>query len=178
MRIPLALTALALVATPFMASSALADEGMWTFENFPTAKVQQLYGWGPDEKWLDRVRKASVRLNVGCSGSVVSKEGLVLTNHHCVADCESDLSSPGNDHLQDGFFAATRRDEKICPGVEASILQSVTDVTDRVKKSTASLGMAQIAAARAAEIATIEKEACGDDRKRSCEVVNLYRGGQ
>src|SRR6185503_12471827 len=126
MRIPLALAALACLAVPLIASRAAADEGMWTFDGFPTAKVKQAYGFAPDAKWLDRVRGASVRLDGGCSGSVVSKDGLVLTNHHCIADCEADLSSPGNDHLQDGFFAPTRRDEKICPGVEASILQSTT----------------------------------------------------
>ncbi len=151
---------------------------MWTFDNFPSARVKQLlYGFGPDQKWLDRVRKASVRLEGGCSGSIVSKDGLVLTNHHCVADCESDLSSPGNDYHQDGFFAPTRKDEKICPGAEASILQAMSDVTARV--SAAGEGAASEAAgARSSEIAAIESQACGENRLKRCEVVNLYRGGQ
>ncbi len=169
MRIQLALAAAVFLAIPaVLVSGAVADEGMWTFDNFPSAKVKQLYGFAPDQKWLDRVRKTSVRLDGGCSGTVVSKDGLVLTNHHCVADCESDLSSPGNDYHQDGFFAPTRKDEKICPSAEASILQSMTDVTQRVKA----------ASGRNAEIAAIEKEACGENRARRCEVVNLYRGGQ
>ncbi len=179
MRIRLAVAAAALLGTAFAAgSAALADEGMWTFDNFPAARVKQLYGFAPDQKWLDRVRKASVRLDGGCSGSVVSKDGLVLTNHHCVADCESDLSTPGNNYHQDGFFALTRKDEKICPGAEASILQSMTDVTKRVKDATAKVSAMDASGARAAEIAAIEKEACGENKTKRCEVVNLYRGGQ
>lgn len=179
MRIRFAVAGMALLATgPTAGSAAFADEGMWTFDNFPTAKVKQLYGFAPDQKWLDRVRKASVRLDTGCSGSVVSKDGLVLTNHHCVAGCAGDLSAPGNDYRQNGFFTSARREEKICPGAEASILQAMTDVTRRVKDATAGVGAGEAAGARAAEIAAIEKEACGENRLKRCEVVNLYRGGQ
>src|SRR5690606_28332824 len=171
MRIRFAAIAALAAATFAAGTAALADEGMWTFDNFPSAKVKQLYGFAPDQKWLDRVRKASVRLDVGCSGSVVSKDGLVLTNRHCVSDCEADLSSPGHDYVQDGFFATARKDEKICPGAGASILQSMTDVTQRVQKAEPGL-------ARAAEIDAIETEACGENRQKLCQVVNLYRGGQ
>jgi peptidase S46-like protein len=170
--------ALALAAIAFAAPAAKADEGMWTFDAFPSAKVKQLYGFGPDQKWLDRVRKASVRLDGGCSGSVVSTDGLVLTNHHCVSDCATALSSPQHDLANDGYLAATRKDEKICPGAEASILQSITDVTDRVKRATTNTPAVQAGMARAAEIARIEAETCGEDRRKRCEVVNLYRGGQ
>ena len=105
MRIPFMIAAAACSpCRPFLVSRAMADEGMWTFDNFPSARVKQLYGFAPDPTWLDRVRRASVRLDVGCSGTVVSKDGLVLTNHHCVTDCESDISSPGNDYVQDGFW--------------------------------------------------------------------------
>ena len=148
---------------------ASADEGMWTFDNFPAAKVQQQYGFTPDPKWLDRVRKATVRLESGCSGSVVSKDGLVLTNHHCVTDCAADLSSPGNDYVDDGFYTAARKDEKICPGFEASILQSVTDVTARVEADPSA--SAQI-------ISDIEEEACAGKSRLRCDVVSMYRGGQ
>jgi Peptidase S46 len=174
MRIALMLASTAAI----LALPAVADEGMWTFDNFPAAKVKQLYGFAPDAKWLNRVRAASVRLEGGCSGSVVSKDGLVLTNHHCVAGCESDLSSPGNDYQQDGFLAGSRKEERTCPGAEASILHSSTDVTVRVKGATANVAASEASGARAAEIAAIEHEACGEDSRKRCEVVNLYRGGQ
>ncbi len=170
--------AIALVLAPTLVAPASADEGMWTFDAFPSARVKQLYGFGPDQKWLDRVRKATVRLEGGCTGSVVSTDGLVLTNHHCVSDCSTDLSSPGHDLANDGYLAANRKDEKICPGAEASILQSIADVTDRVKKATASVPASQAASARFTEIGKIEREACQEGRMKRCEVVSLYRGGQ
>ncbi|MEZ6028275.1 MAG: S46 family peptidase [Hyphomonadaceae bacterium] len=161
-----------------MAVSAMAEEGMWTFDNFPAAEVKKMYGFAPDQKWLDRVRLGSVRLENGCSASVVSKDGLVLTNHHCVAGCTSALSSPGNDYLENGFFTKGRSEERICPGAEASILKSITDVTARVKAATASVAPETANTARSAEFAKIEQETCGENRLKRCQVVNLYRGGQ
>ena len=157
---------------------ASADEGMWTFDSFPAATVQQQYGFAPDQKWLDHVRKASVRLENGCSGAVVSKEGLVLTNHHCVSECTTALSSAANDYVDDGFYTAARKDERVCPGAEASILKSISDVTDRVKAAMAKAPTGGAAAARADEIASIEDEACAAQSRLRCDVVNMYRGGQ
>src|SRR3990167_9208134 len=90
------------------AGPAFADEGMWTYNNFPTAKVNAAYGLKLDQPWLDRVQAASVRLTTGCSDSLVSKSGLVLTNHHCVVECVQDLSSEKTDFVKEGFEAATR----------------------------------------------------------------------
>jgi hypothetical protein len=177
MRLLLASAAAAALAAA-VAAPGFADEGMWTFDNPPTAKMKQAYGFAPDAKWMERVQKGSVRLEGGCSGSVVSKEGLILTNHHCTTDCTSTLSSPQHDYLSEGYLAATRQEEKICPGFEASILQSITDVTKRVKAATANAPAAEITKRRAAEIGRIEDEMCGDAENIRCEVVSLYRGGQ
>lgn len=75
--------------------AATADEGMWTFDNFPAAAVKQKYGVDVTPAWLDRVRLATVRLG-GCSASFVSPDGLILTNHHCVSACLAELSSAGH----------------------------------------------------------------------------------
>ena len=91
--------------------AAQADEGMWTFDNFPAAAVKTKYGVTVDQAWLDHVRGAAVRLSVGCSASVVSADGLVLTNHHCVRDCAQELSTPSTDYVAGGFQAARREDE-------------------------------------------------------------------
>src|ERR1700744_5715599 len=91
--------------------SARADEGMWTFDNFPSAAVKAKYGVSVDKAWLDHVQHAAVRRATACPASVVSPEGLVLTTHHCVSDCAQDLSTPTQDYIKSGFMAATRREE-------------------------------------------------------------------
>ena len=84
---PSRLSLLASAAFACAATTAAAEEGMWTFDNFPTARVREQYRWAPDQAWLDNVRQAAVRLTGGCSASFVSPEGLILTNHHCVVEC-------------------------------------------------------------------------------------------
>ena len=159
--------------------AARADEGMWTFDNFPSAAVKAKYGVTVDQAWLDHVRGAAVRLSSGCSASVVSGEGLVLTNHHCVRDCAQSLSSAGNDYVQNGFQTAKREDEKLCPGMQAEILANISDVTARVTKAAAGKTGQDFVKARDAEIAAVEKEGCGGkEDKFRCQVITLYEGGQ
>ena len=81
-----------LLAAASITAPALADEGMWTYDNFPTAKMRAKYGWAPDAAWLEHARLGSIRLTLGCSASLVSPDGLVMTNHHCARDCVSDLA--------------------------------------------------------------------------------------
>src|SRR6201999_3415441 len=168
----LASASLAFMAAPF----AHADEGMWTFDNFPAAKVKTAYGVTVDQAWLDHVRGAAVRLSVGCSASVVSGQGLVLTNHHCVRDCAQDLSTEKVNYILEGFSAVKREDERLCPGMQAEILTGITDVTGRINAKTAGLAPADFKKARDAEIAAIEKEACtGHEETNRCQVITLYQ---
>ena len=158
---------------------ARADEGMWTFDNFPAAAVKTKYGVTVDQAWLDHVRGASVRLSVGCSASVVSADGLVLTNHHCVRDCAQQLSNSATDYVAAGFQAARREDEKLCAGMQAEILADISDVTDRVTKAAAGKTGQDFVRARNGEIAAVEKEGCaGKEGKFRCQVITLYQGGQ
>src|SRR5438094_722494 len=87
-------------------AGAHADEGLWTFAAFPSAKVQAAYGFAPDQAWLDHVQQSALRLTGGCSSSLVSAQGLVLTNHHCVRDCAQQLSTDKTDYIANGFLAA------------------------------------------------------------------------
>lgn len=172
-----ALSAAALTA--LLVAPAYADEGMWTFDNFPSAAVKAKYGVTIDRAWLDNVRGASVRLSTGCSASVVTPNGLVLTNHHCVRDCAQNLSTPQIDYVAKGFSAAKREDEKLCAGMQAEILTTIGDVTERVTKAAAGKTGQDFVKARDGEIAAIEKEGCvGKEENFRCQVVTLYQGGQ
>jgi hypothetical protein len=167
------------VATLAALTPALADEGMWTFDNFPSAAVQQKYGVTIDRQWLDRVRAGAVRLAGGCSASLVSSEGLVLTNHHCVAGCVQDLSTADRDYLKNGFFPASRGEEKQCPGAQAEILTSIADVTPTVNAATAGKSDQEFVRARDGAVANLEKQACeGKEAINRCQVIALYDGGQ
>ncbi|WP_119679613.1 S46 family peptidase [Indioceanicola profundi] len=167
-----------LAATALAAGAAQADEGMWTLDNVPLEKVEAATGFKPDAKWLEKVRLSSVRLAGGCSGSFVSGEGLVMTNHHCVTDCLAELSTAEDDLMADGFLAQTRAEERSCAGIEVNQLVEITDVTDRIAKATDGTTGEAFATARRAAMAEIEGQCAGGDANLRCDVVTLYQGGQ
>ena len=168
----------ALACTLGLASGAWADEGMWTFDNFPAAKVKSAYGVDITPAWLDHVQKSAVRLAGGCSASVVSPQGLVLTNNHCVVECAQNLSAPGDDVYNKGFAVRSTAEERTCPGQEAEILLAITDVTPRITGAGQGLTGAALVQARSGVASTVEKEGCGSDPTLRCQVVRLYQGGQ
>jgi len=155
-----------------------ADEGMWTIDAFPTAKMKAAYGWAPDQAWLDKVRGAAVRLTGGCSASFVSGSGLILTNHHCVATCVEQNSTDSNNILATGFTAGTRARELKCAGQQAEVVTAIADVTPRVKAAIGSAKGEAAVKARSAVIAELEKAGCTDTATTRCQVVSLYGGGQ
>lgn len=166
------------LAAVLSAAPALADEGMWTYNGFPSAKVKAKYGFEPSKDWLDHLRLSSVRIAGGCSASVVSADGLVMTNHHCARECIENLS--GNmkkDFNKEGFFAKTQKDEANCPGMELNQLAEITDVTKRVQDATKDAAADKFNDVQKMVLTTIEKECQTSDEFR-CEVVTLFRGGR
>jgi len=159
------------------ATSASAEEGMWTYDNFPIARANATLGTNIDQAFLDRVRLSSVKFG-GCSAGVVSGQGLVMTNNHCVATCVANLSTPQQQYGETGFTPKTREEERKCPGATAEILTDISDVTERMHKAGEGLDGQAFTQAREAEAGRIETEACGSDPKIRCQVVSLYRGGQ
>lgn len=154
-----------------------AGEGMWTFDGFPAQRINKELGTRVDQAWLDRVRAGSVKLG-GCSASLVSPDGLILTNNHCVDACKQQLSTAERNYGKTGFVPAARTEERRCPGMTAEFLTGIEDVTPRVRTAVGgATGQARIRA-RDAEIAAIETAACGADPKLRCQVVDLYRGGR
>lgn len=166
------------LAMTLAAGAAHGDEGMWTLDNAPLAKVEAATGFKPDAAWLEKVRLSSVRLAGGCSGSFVSDQGLVMTNHHCITDCLSDLSTAEDDLMANGFLAATTAQERRCAGTEVNQLTSITDVTDRITAATKGKTGDDFAAARRAAMAEIEGACAAGDAALRCDVVTLYQGGQ
>ncbi|MFH1724596.1 MAG: S46 family peptidase [Elusimicrobiota bacterium] len=175
MRRPLRLFLSLILSVP---PGAFADEGMWTFDNPPRDLIARRYGFSPDQAWLEHARLASLRFNDGGSGSFVSPEGLVLTNHHVAMGQLQKMSTPRKDYVRDGFFARARAEEIPCPDLEINQLVSFDDVTRRVH-SAIEPGVDEKRAneQRKAETARIEKE-CADATGLRCDVVEFYQGGE
>lgn len=163
----------------FFAGSAVnADEGMWLLNDPPRQHLKQKYDFNLTDEWLEHARLASVRFNSGGSGSFVSADGLVITNHHVGADSLQKLSPTDKDYLRDGFLARTRSEELKCPDLELNVLRSIEDVTERVNAAVKpEMTPPQAFAARRGVMAAIEKESLDRTGLRS-DVVTLYQGGK
>ena len=167
---------LVLAAVSLNLSSALADEGMWLFNNPPLKQLKEKYQFEPTPQWLEHLQKSSVRFNSGGSGSFVSANGLVITNHHVGLDTLQKISSEKNNYVRDGFYARTPAEESRATDLELNVLMSIDDVTGRVNGALKpGLNAEQSAAARQKVIAEIEKESKEKTGLRS-DVVTLYQG--
>jgi len=173
---PATLVAGTLLICLAFAQVALADEGMWTFDNFPSKTVGEKYGFTPSQAWLDHVRLASLRIAGGCSASFISPEGLVMTNHHCVVECVEQISTPKDNFVDDGFIAKTDAEERKCPAFELDQLVEIRDVTADVQGALA--GKTGHDANRALHAKEAElQQSCGSGESVRCDVVSLYHGG-
>lgn len=169
---------LATIFTTSTFSAAFADEGMWTFNNVPKSDIKKRYGFTVSDEWLHKVQLGSVRFNSGGSGSFISPDGLVLTNHHVASETLQKISTPQTDYLRIGFYAKTREQEIQAPDLELNVLDSLEDVTGRVNGAVKeSMSAAEANAARRAAISEIENESTEKTGLRS-DVVTLYQGGQ
>lgn len=167
----------ALVLT-LAAARLSADEGMWPFNNVPTAYLKKTYGWAPDQRWLDHQRLAAVRFNNGGSGAFVSANGLVLTNHHVGANCIQKISSPEHDYIKTGYRAKGAAEEAPCPDLELNVLEGIRDVTREVSANVrAGMTDAQVLDSQKQQQARLEKE-CNERTGLRCNVITLYAGGE
>jgi len=163
--------------TTLLICSIRADEGMWLFNQPPRELLRERYQFDPSDAWLERLQKSSVRFNSGGSGSFVSEDGLLISNHHVGADAIQKLSTKQKDLLRDGFHARTPAQELKCLDLELNVLQSIEDVTERINAAVPKDAEAGVAfAARRKIIAEIEKESLDRTGQRS-DVVTLWQGG-
>ncbi len=159
-------------------SVTFPDEGMWTFDNPPTKHLMERYNFTPTQEWLDHVRLSSVRFMDGGSGSFISPNGLVMTNHHIAVGQLQKISTPKKDYVKDGFYALSQKEERKCPDLEINVVISMEEVTQNVLSAIKKdMDEAEALKARKARIAKIEKESLDKTGLRS-NVVSLYHGGE
>jgi len=128
-----------LLISIFFNPSVLADEGMWIpvlIEKY-NIKLMQEKGFKLTAEDIYSVNKASMKDAVlifggGCTGELISSEGLLITNHHCGYSQIQKHSSLEHDYLTNGFWAMSGKEELVCPGLTITILKWMEDVTDQV----------------------------------------------
>ena len=159
-----------------IALPATGDEGMWLFNHFPKGEVEKAYGFKVTDQFLEHLQKSAVRFNNGGTGSFVSPQGLLFTNHHVGADCIQKLSSADTDYMKKGFYASSRAEEKSCPDLEVNVLENIEDVTTKVTEGIgAAVPAAEANAKKKSAMSRIEKE-CTEETGQRCDVVTLYSG--
>jgi hypothetical protein len=171
-------SALIFIVFAFAGATLFADEGMWTFDNLPAKQLQEKYNFVASKQWLEHLQLASVRLADGGSGSFVSPDGLLLTNHHVARGQLQKSSTPEHDYIKDGFYAQTREQEIKSPDLEVAVLISTENVTDRIERQIKDItDEKQQFKARKAAMAGIEQESQTKTGLQS-QVVTLYSGGE
>ena len=168
-----------LIATMLCAAAvaSFADEGMWLFNQPPREILRERYQFDATDAWLEHLQKSSARFNSGGSGSFLSEDGLLISNHHVGADALQKISTKEKNYLRDGFYAHTPAEEIKCLDLEINVLQSIEDVTERINAAVPKDASAADAfAARRKVIAEVEKESLERTGLRS-DVVTLWQGG-
>lgn len=160
-----------------MFTLSLADEGMWTFDNPPRKQLKEKYGFDVTDQWLEHVRLASVRFNDGGSGSFVSPNGLVMTNHHVGSGQLQKMSTPETDYLKTGFVAKTYADEVKCVDLELNVLMEMENITDKVMEAAKGKTGQEAVVARRTLTAQLTKESEAKTGLR-CDIVSLYNGAE
>lgn len=174
----------ALLLCSLLATPAVADEGMWPFDHVPVEALRAKYGVTLTNEWLHHLQLSTARLTGSCTGSFVSPDGLVLTNHHCAQEAIVEHSTASSDLLKHGFLARTRAEELPCSSIEITSLVGMEDVTAKVLAATRGLDDQAANEARKRVLSELElasEAASRRDPKTGplfCEAVTLYHGGQ
>ena len=164
-----------------MQAGAFDNGKMWTFDAPPTEYLRSAYDFSPDGDWYARARLGALRIP-NCSASLVSPSGLVMTNHHCVRDFVTQVTTDGENLLDDGFYAATLADERPLEDFEADQLIEIVDVTHEIRAAVDAVTDAQARSALRDSLTEAVAERIGEERGGEeaaieVEVISLYNGG-
>ena len=165
-----------MAAALLIAASARADEGMWMLPLLQKMNAQAMKDLGcrltPDQIYSinhSSLKDAVVQFGGGCTGELISDEGLLVTNHHCGYGTIQKLSTPEHNYLEDGYWAMNRSQELPAPGLSVTFLVSMTDVTNIIAKAEKKdpESVAEI-------IKDLEKKADADNPNCKSEVMGFY----
>lgn len=164
--------------------SVKADEGMWMLPLIEKLNIKQMQGLGctltADEIYSDKnvsLKDAVVIFGGGCTGVMVSSNGLVFTNHHCGYDAIQNHSSIYHNYLKDGFTAQELSDEIPSPGLSVTFLVRIEDVTEKLSPLLVGISESKRQDIIDSVGDLIGKEAI-KDTKYKAEVVPMYAGNQ
>lgn len=152
---------------------------MWTFESFPYDFYEQEYDFKPSDAWLEKMQKAALKFGGGCSGSFISEDGLIMTNHHCIRNSLPTVNVEGEDILLNGFYAPSLEEERVMPGLKVEQMLFVKDVTDDVLSVMRSGNDdAEKIKLRNERIDQIKKQYTEQNPDLTFRVTSLYNGGK
>lgn len=162
-----------------------ADEGMW----LPLLLGEQVYndmvkrGLKLSREQLYSINKVSLKdaiifFNGGCTGEIVSAQGLIFTNHHCGYDAIASASTMEHNYLKDGFYARSRSEEIPATGLYVEFLLKIEDVTREVEAAAEGLSGAERSLKVGEAIAAISKRYADEGKHISARVSALFKGNQ
>jgi len=160
------------------AAPVRADEGFWAFDQVPVQQIESRTGVHLSLQWIRHLQQSTVHFSDSASASVVSADGLLLTNFHVVRPILQKISTQEHDFVRDGFLARKLDQELPLPGVNLDALMSTTDVTEQVRPVGANIGLAaDNESARAARVEQIERSATHGPSDVA-KVIPLFGGGR
>ncbi len=168
-----------LTLNPDTVKAGKFDTGkMWTFEHAPTDYFYETYGFKTDEDWLTKVRMSALKFASWCSASFVSKDGLIMTNHHCIDMISEKIQKEGEDIVKNGFIAKTLEDERRVPDLYVSQLVLIKDVTDLINDEVNVLAGENKTGKKINDIIAELEKKYSDETGLDCNITPLYNGGK
>ena len=176
----------AIVAALCLALTASADEGMWLLPLLQKMNGKALKEAGcklsPEDIYSinhSSLKDAVVHFGGGCTGEIISSEGLIVTNHHCGYSNIQALSTDEHNYLMDGYWAMTRDQELPARGLSVTFLQSMTDVTEALAKAEKKIRKTETDEAKVAELMQAERRALtekAEKENKNCraQLSNFY----